>query len=188
MVVRRLLATLVAASLLVSCSDDGPRADPPEPTAPATSATVEPSATVTPTGIPPLPEAAAGAGMAAARAFVTFYFDLLSHAMKTGETQPVREYSTRGCQSCHSIPRRIDAIYDKGWSLQTDGWVVEEMLPETTSSKDYSYLLRVREAARTLVDASGAAKESSRRRLTGMRIQLVRTAGTWSVSRLDFIQ
>lgn len=188
MVVRRLLATLVAASLLVSCSDDGPRADPPEPTAPATSATVEPSATVTPTGLEVPPEAR-GTDEASAKAFVKYWFKVLSQSMSDGQVRSVLDLSDPRCKSCKDLTAAIAEVYAEGGRFKTTGWHVELIAhaPAYTKSKP-DYLLRTRHARRTLVGASGTVVDVNRQETVAMRVVLTRVQDGWRVRVLEQVR
>jgi hypothetical protein len=112
--VRRVVAALVLAGLLVGCSDDGPSSGPPE---------ASDSASVSD---PPTPSAEArDATAAGARAFVRYWIESFNYAMQTGETAEFRLLFTRSCDSCSGIVQLIDDIYEPGGHVQSDGWLVK---------------------------------------------------------------
>lgn len=111
--------SLMTATLLLSgCSDDR---DPPDArstsTPSGTIATPSTSAEATPTE-PPLPDAATKATEAGARAFITYYWDLINYAQVTGDVKALKRSSSDSCEGCNQGVRAIRDLYE------ADGYIV----------------------------------------------------------------
>jgi hypothetical protein len=114
-----LLACLSAAALLVSCSQRSPEAGRPNTspiaTGTSTSSVSESSATsgpinsvstpsaTLPTAPPGRPKAAAGGSLAAGKAFIGYYVNLLNYSYGTGDSSPLLTASDQGCVGCKAV-------------------------------------------------------------------------------------
>jgi hypothetical protein len=188
MLIRRLVAGVVMVSVfaLSSCSDDEASSDPGDPTATPSQTATAP--TQTPAG-PSIPIEAQGTDEASAKAFVRFYFATLSAAMTSGDISAIPPLSDSTCQSCKSIPGRIDNIYDRGGRLDTEGWRVQSLISDPTpASNRKEFLLRVKQSPSTLLDADGTVLTRTGAKITPMRIRLRIRGESWVVERLDFIR
>lgn len=184
--VRRLAAAGAAALLLpfAACSDGESNADPAEPTSSAA-----PSPSETASAGPTLPPEAQGDDEAAAKAFVEFYFELISEAMVTGDTSAIPQYSTADCQTCKSVPSRIRNVYDKGGRFETRGWIIKKLAPLPLEDPDgKAFILSVRETERRLLNENDELVETVKPTLHAMRIRLVHGGPAWRVAQLDFIR
>jgi hypothetical protein len=180
--VRRGLAAVlcVAALALAGCSDGEASPEPSE--------SVSPTASPSPTG-PSIPPEAQGTDEASAKAFVRFWFATLSKAMQTGATADVRALSAARCQSCSGVLGLIDDTYGKGGRYDTKGWKPERLVRgEDMADGAITFLLRVRESERTLLNAEGDEVDQKPASLTPMRIALKAKAGSWQTTRLDLIR
>lgn len=114
-------ATLVAALALTACNGGDDPSDPMStgtPTATTdTSPTTSPSAAPTE---PALPAAAAQATEAGARAFITYYWDLINYAQVTGEVKTLKAVSGPNCERCDAGINGIRSVYEADGHL-TDG-------------------------------------------------------------------
>jgi len=180
------LNTVLPALALASCSDDDASSDPGGPTATPSQTATAP--TQTPAG-PSIPPEAQGTDEASAKAFVRFYFATLSAAMMSGDSSAIPPLSASSCQSCKSIPGRIDSIYDRGGRLDTEGWRVQSLISDPTPANNRrECLLRVRQSPSTLLDEDGAVVTRTGAKITPMRIRLQIRGEAWVVERLDFIR
>lgn len=112
--IRAAATALVASLALSACNGD----DPAEPmssstpsgstTAPSTTPAVE-----TPTE-PALPKAATKATEAGARAFITYYWDLINYAQVTGDVKRLRAVSGPNCAGCNAGVKGILDVYKAG--------------------------------------------------------------------------
>lgn len=183
--VRRLTAGIAAALLLPmgACSDGESKAGPPEPTA-----THSPTPSKSPTDGPTLPPEAQGTDEAAAKAFVRFYFELISDAMVTGDTRLLSEFSSTKCGTCGNYVDLIEETYAEGGSYVTRGWTVQAVAAVGSSDNQRQFAVRTRQHKRVLIDEHGAEVDVSRREVIPMRIILRPSLGSWNVVRLDIIQ
>jgi hypothetical protein len=145
---------VIAAALLLAlagCSDDSPE---PKASASTTQATASP--TLTGPVAPVLPEAAKAKTQAGAKAFVRYWFEAITFAMKTGETSEVDEVAHADCDSCTNLTRSIRSIYDEGQRNVGGGWNVLLINPAPgNSSPNYRFVVRVDQPVQRLVDSDG---------------------------------
>ena len=109
---RLLVALCCSLSLWLSgCSDSSSSsADPPSPAPMITESTAEPSPTATPTPDGPIE-------------FAKGWVALLQELNATGNpTQLLR--ASHGCTGCEEVAHNIEAIYDAGGWIQSDGYDV----------------------------------------------------------------
>lgn len=112
-----LAASLAALALLAGCSDDDPSpGDPPSTGTPTgTPETPEtPTSSAAPPTEPVLPDAATKATEDGARAFITYYFDLVSHAQVSGEVKALRRVSGPNCKGCNAGIAGVTKHYKGG--------------------------------------------------------------------------
>jgi hypothetical protein len=191
MVVRRWVAGLVWVPLVlgaVGCSESSgstasePSGDPP----PSSSST--PSESASPSGAPSVPPEAVGSDEASAKAFVRYYFEVITAAMQDGDTSWLRELSAQGCESCTGIAELIDDVHEKDGGYRTKGWAVRQVRTGPPFEQGLSFVLSVRESARVLVDAEGSVIDREPSALTPMRIIVRPRDRGWTVERLDLIR
>ncbi|MBD8870567.1 DUF6318 family protein [Nocardioides donggukensis] len=179
---------LVLPLMLSGCSDADGSSSPSTPSSPSQQSSPSPDATPTDEGLS-IPSEAVGTDEASAKAFVRYWFEVLSEAMTTGDTKAALALSTKQCQSCQSITGRIDNVYNKGGRLKTDGWFADRFVPDSPSKlKTPAYFIRVRQSPRALINSDGEVVDRTMREATAMRIVLKRSSGAWRVSRLDVIR
>jgi len=183
--VRRLTAGLAATLLLPlgACTGGDSEADPTEPTSAET-----PTPTTTKRDGPTLPPEAQGDNEAAAKAFVTFYFELISDAMVTGDTSRLSEFSSPECTTCGSYVALIDETYSEGGRYVTRGWSVEATAAVGNTGEQHHFALRTLQRRRILLDEHGDEVDVSRREVTPMRIILQPSLDSWKVIRLDIVR
>jgi Family of unknown function (DUF6318) len=119
-------AAVVATGALSGCGDD--EGEPADSGLPAESELTESAPEIspdpsgptpsnpTPPGPqePPLPAAAKAPGKAGAKAFVAYYIRLLNYMSWTGDTEPIRRYSTKSCFGCRDDIRTYERGYARG--------------------------------------------------------------------------
>ncbi len=114
-----LAASLAAVALLAGCTDDDP--SPGDATSTwtptGTPETPTPSATAKPTE-PALPDAATKATEAGARAFITYYWDLINYAQVTGDVRALKRVSGSTCDACTSVNQRLNDQYEQGGRIE----------------------------------------------------------------------
>jgi hypothetical protein len=110
MSVRRTAAALLTAGLLLTgCSDDPePRFEPTETPSPTeSSATAEPQAQS--------PEE-----------FIREWVELDRALQQSGDVDPYLAASS-SCGSCRDFANRVQAVYDAGGSIKTQGWAIQSI-------------------------------------------------------------
>ncbi|QSR26854.1 hypothetical protein CFH99_14585 [Nocardioides aromaticivorans] len=110
-----LAASLAALALLAGCSDDDPSPGDPGSTSTPTDKPETPtsSATAKPTE-PALPDAATKATEAGARAFITYYWDLINYAQVTGDVKALKRVSASSCEGCNAGIEGVREHYQSG--------------------------------------------------------------------------
>lgn len=155
----RIAALLLAAALALSaCSDDGP--DPGESMSTWTPSGTpeEPSPSATPTAEPTepeLPDAATKATEAGARAFITYYWDLINYAQLTGDVKALKRVSGPNCDACDGINGSIEQLYRDGGRISGgENSVRVRRASELTTANDsafgFSLKLRVEHEDQTI--------------------------------------
>lgn len=164
------IAALVLAAILAlsACSDDDP--DPGDPMSTWTpSGTPEaPSSSATPSADPtepPLPDAAREATEAGARAFITYYWDLINYAQVTGDVKALREVSGPNCEGCQKGINAVRDVYGNGGSAIGGAYSVHissvrEIAPEDRSLYGVEARYRVRNAKQTITRGDGSVEVS----------------------------
>jgi hypothetical protein len=175
--VRRAVAALLLLGLLVSCSDDEPGSDPPEPTG---SATVSSTAPVEPV----IPAEARGTDEASAKVFVRYWFELFNYAVNTGDSIRLIRLSASDCVTCKAFRRNIRKAYADGGRVRAVGWTPTSIRP-MGGFEDPTFVLRVRQGDEKYLDSDGDVV----RHFTGghrrMVIQLALEGSAWRVQQLD---
>lgn len=122
---RSTFASLVLLAVLTgttACSGGEPQADP-TPKMPPSSGTTPPSTT-------PTPEAWEVRSRAGVKAFLERYVELLSNALRDGDTAPFGALTT-DCQGCNEVTTQIDDVYKAGGRIESDplkfdGWSLSQ--------------------------------------------------------------
>ncbi|TWG95919.1 hypothetical protein L615_004600000140 [Nocardioides sp. J9] len=110
---RTLAATALALAALSGCSDEST-----SPTETSSTPTESRSPTASPTPETPeepaLPDAATKATKAGARAFISYYWDLINYAQVTGDVKALKRVSGPNCAGCQSGIKGIREHYRSG--------------------------------------------------------------------------
>jgi hypothetical protein len=151
----RLVITAALLLALAGCSDDSPA---PKASASTTPTTAAPSAT----GLtaPVLPEAAKENTAVGAKAFVRYWFEATTYAMKTGDTGPLAEASSPECATCTNLVTGLEKIYSAGNRNVGGGWIVDEIAPDPRQEKPARrFQVVVNQPAQHLVDSDGTVTD-----------------------------
>ncbi|MFC7502117.1 DUF6318 family protein, partial [Nocardioides sp. GCM10030258] len=138
---------------------------------------------------PVLPAAATKATEAGARAFITYYFDVINYAQATGEVSTLNALSASTCGACEDLAERLRNQYEDGGRI--DGGVnslksISATEVTTTSKAAYGFQMKldVFHDEQTLTDSDGDTEE--RGAATNAFTALIMWAdGRW---RLDVLQ
>jgi hypothetical protein len=175
------LLTALLVAPLAGCTDDT-KAEPGDPTgSPSNTATTEPSPTD-----PSIPPEAQGEDDESAKAFIRYYFEVLSTAMVTGDTSALQGFSGDACRTCRGLIDRITNLYEKNGRVTTSGWIPEKLtrLPDD-SSRTIGFLARVKVSPQRLLDEHGDLVSRTPGDLVPMRVNLTRHSRGWMVKEIE---
>lgn len=156
-----LAASLTALALLAGCTDDDPSPDEPtstwtptgKPGTPTSSTTAKPTE-------PALPDAATKATEAGARAFITYYWDLINYAQVTGDVKALKRVSGSSCEGCNAGINGIREHYRTGGRVSGGAHRVEvKSLSELSTNSGSAYgfhgVVRASHADQTIISSDG---------------------------------
>lgn len=172
----RTTAVVTTALLAAACSSGTPEEEP-TPRMPETSTT-----TATPT---PEPEAWEVRSRAGVEAYLERYVELLSNAMRTGDTASLLEL-TQECDECRELADQIDAVYAADGRIETEpkqfkGW----SLGESGITKDNTVAtVRYQSPPATWIRQSGGTPETYPGGLDEQGISLRWTGDSWRVTSI----
>lgn len=128
------IAALLLAAALSGCNDDE---EPPEviestrePIPPYSSSPTEPPGPVEPT----LPVEAEANTKAGVEAFVTFYWDVVNYATKTGDVELLLALAQPSCDGCDGGAKGIKRVYQRGGHIAGGEYRVVRMEPARSPS------------------------------------------------------
>lgn len=179
-------ALLSGALALTACE-----AEPAEPTEPSSSAptsseptsaapTTEPTGPVEPT-LPPEAEQSTKAG---AEAFVKYYWEVVNHAQKTGDTGELETITLASCSPCNSGREWIEKIYGRGGTIAGGVASVDELTLNRSSDGD-GWMAAV--AVSTTKQRVRGAGDLDRTYDAGSRdvLMVVRLTDTWRLTAIE---
>jgi hypothetical protein len=117
---RVLVVAAVVTLTLAACASGEPAAPTPSTgvtTQTEAPATAEPAPTDSAQAVPEVPAAAQKQDRPGAGAFVRYWFDLVNHAYRTGNTEPLKSLSDSDCKTCKSVVSSIEEAYSDGGSI-----------------------------------------------------------------------
>lgn len=182
-------ALLLAATVALSaCSDDDPDSPEPSPTPSSTSASPTATPSAKPTE-PVLPEAAKKATEAGARAFITYYWDLINYAQVTGDVKALKKASGSNCNGCRAGIRAVQSHYESGGHIEGGDYAIDvlainELKSHSTPVRAFEAKLAVENAPQTVIDGDG----SERRESAGESSAIVATfwsSGRWRLGAME---
>lgn len=187
--VRRSLVVACALPLLLAaCSEAEPTPQMPDPT-PAESS---PSASETGPVEPTLPPEAEGDGVAGAEAFVSHYFDVLSYAQATGDTDPLGRLALAGCAACKGSLDAVRKVYDAGGTIEGGDFAVKRVKASaqpgnTDASSTYVARATVTHSAQTIADSGTGLDGSSPPGSDRFQLLVVRDMDKWHIGQWSLL-
>lgn len=154
MALHRLTALALTGVLALSASGCG--GDSPSPSPRTSSAAASPTPTSSGPAAPVLPDIAARHDDVGAKAFVKYWFTVVTYAMHTGDADSIGTVSTNNCQTCANLTKRIRHLRHEGGHVEGGGWTVggiNEGADRADSSRIYR--LFVEQPKQSLFDRSG---------------------------------
>lgn len=181
-------ALLLAATLaLAACSEDEPRAPEPTPSPSGTTPAPTPSPSAKPTE-PVLPEAAKEPTEAGARAFITYYWDLINYAQVTGDVKTLRRTSAANCAGCTAGIDGIRDVYKDGGRVEGGDYSVSiaelSELDGPANAFVFEALVTARNTAQTIVRRDGTEHRSNPSSAQ-LAVAASWTSATWRMEVMD---
>ncbi len=178
------VALTLPVLVLSACTDEGSSQEP-SPTPSSSS----PTPTVTPTDTgPSIPPEALGDDEESAKAFVKYYFEVVSEGIVTGDMSTLEQLSHAKCESCNALSERVVNVYDKGGALKTEGWIVEALVRDPTDNPRHkAFFARVRQDRQALFDAEGRQVDVIKRKLQGMHLIVEQRESGWVMLRMGLL-
>ena len=164
-------AVAVGVTLVVAGCTDGssPKPSPlPSPSAPA------------------MPAEARGSTPPAVEAFGRHYVAAVNFALRTGDTDHLKELAASTCGGCAAITNRIDEVYGRGGRLEGAGWIVRTAngaLGQNGRTAQVSMGLTI--SKQIAFESPGASPSPSRAIRGLLDLQLRRSGKQWRVERLQ---
>lgn len=170
--VRRGAAVVVVPLVLVACGDESPAPSASE------SVTVSPSPSATRPVAPELPQKAEKNSPDGAEAFTRYFFEVVTHAMQTGDTAPLKAVSDPDCKTCAGLSEAIDHMYGEGRRNEGGGWIVNRSAVDPSLEMPFrKFLVIVDQPPQRLIDADGKVADKDPQTLLAFRVT-VRWADT----------
>jgi ABC-type uncharacterized transport system auxiliary subunit len=167
----------IASALLLAlagCSDDSPARKTSPSTTPATAS---PSPTAT---APDLPKAATAETRIGGEAFVRYWFDVVTYAMRSGDTSVLTENAAQECTGCTNLAAAIDKIYRNGARTVGGGWSVTRLAIDARVRTPYRrFGLDLVQAPQELIDADGKLVDKDPRKPFSLWVTLIWRGGRW---------
>ncbi len=116
-------AAMIGAAVVAVTWRDSPNGQQGAPRDTPTTA-----ATPTAAAPPSLPAAANERSSAGATAFVTYWFQSLSHAVRTGDVAAVSAASSPGCDECQGAMTTVRESYENGGSLRGGDYLLRSQI------------------------------------------------------------
>lgn len=180
-----LLATALALS---ACSEDEPGSPEPSPSPTSTSSSPTATPSAEPTE-PVLPEAAKQPSEAGARAFITYYWDVINYAQVTGDVQGLKAISGDTCGGCSRAIAAVDKLFQAGGHTEGGAYALRiDQLKRVTSDdralRGIEAVIRVRNEEQVIVGADGTW-DISDPRTSEYLTYLIWTDGAWRTDVLE---
>lgn len=162
-----LAAPLAALALLAGCTDDDPSPGDPtstwtptgKPETPTSSATAKPTE-------PALPDAATKATEAGARAFIAYYFDLVSYAQVSGDVRALKRASGPSCRGCNAGIEGVRKHYGGGGRIVGGALVptidrIREISTQSGSLFGFRAIVTTSHNEQTIIESDGSSDTRS---------------------------
>jgi len=133
-----------------------------------------------------VPSYANNAGTAGAEQFVGYWVDELNKATLTGRTAKFKSLGFSTCSRCTDFVSQLDAIYAAGGHVETTGWKIDTMVPETGLPQGETGMsVKLKVAPQTVYKKKGATPEKHPGGELRIRLLLTRPANVWRVTTFD---
>lgn len=120
---------------------------------------------------PVLPELAAKNSPDGAEAFTRYFFEVVTHAMQTGDTAPLKAVSDSDCKACSGLSEAIDRMYGEGRRNEGGGWIVKRVVFDPSLEMPFhKCLVIVDQPPQRLIGADGRVIDKDAQQLLGFRV------------------
>ncbi|WP_051486300.1 DUF6318 family protein [Nocardioides sp. J54] len=163
---RTLAATALALAALSGCSDEST-----SPTETSSTPTESRSPTASPTPETPeepaLPDAATKATKAGARAFITYYWDVVNYAQATGDVSTLKKLSAPTCDTCKGFVANVQEHYAAGGVIvggENRARITQVAKVSTSTGSAFGFRVEqvVTHEPQVIVDSQGAEDRRSK--------------------------
>jgi len=122
-------------------------------------------------------------------AFVEHWLALFREAETSGDTAALREASVSSCESCTRFADEIDAIYEAGGAIESDGWALTSAGdPISTGNASLSVPFDVKQSDQRIRETSDSEWTLNRGIRIGLAAEISWRQGKWQMARLDLVQ
>jgi len=185
------VVALLLTFAVAGCDEDDPSGTPPPsstPSSPGSSSPTEATSTPTQTGPvePTLPAEAGRDSKAGVEAFVTFYWDVVNYATKTGDVRLLRELDQPSCEGCEGGIQGIERIYHRGGRIVGGEYAVVRLEPVQSDTQHWAVVTHTRLGKQRTIGA-GNLNGSFAGGHAKWLVALARVRGTWSVTTLEVL-
>lgn len=133
-----------------------------------------------------VPAFADNPGQAGAEQFVGFWTDTLNEATTSGDTKQLKTLAADACKACGEFAAQLDRIYAAGGHVESDGWEIEEIVPEAGGTEnEVGLLVTFQVAPQDVYKSEDAEVETFDGGRQGFRFHLVREQTEWQVHDLS---
>ena len=137
-------------------------------------------------GASAVPSYASGNNQHGAEQFASYWVDTLNKATVSGKTGQLKTLGLKSCTRCTDFAHQLDTIYAAGGRVETAGWKVQTVLPESGLPQDVTGLsVKVQVSPQSVVKQKGASAEEHKGGALVVRMILTRTDDHWVVKSLD---
>lgn len=133
-----------------------------------------------------VPSFADNPGEAGAEQFIGYWTDTLNEATTSGDTKQLRTLNADQCEACGDFATQLDDIYAAGGHVESDGWAIEDVVPEGGNTDDeVGLFVTFKVAPQTVFTSQDAKAQEFEGGKQGFRFHLVREDGVWQVHDLS---
>ena len=119
-----------------------------------------------------------------AKAFVKYWFDVLSFVLESGDVGDLKAVSMEGCKTCSRLEDGIAAAFADGGSLRGRGWTVLGIRAADDRTDGAHVYVFVRQKKQVQVDGSGATTRTTPAKQFGAELLLYWRGSGWKMREM----
>lgn len=121
-----------------------------------------------------------------AQEFASYWVDTLNKATVSGKTAQLKAISDKGCSRCNDFLQQLNKMYAAGGHVETKGWAVQAMVPETGLPKNVAAVkVAVKVAPQTVYRTAKSQPEKVKGGEMTFRLVMGRQDNHWIVQNID---